>query len=485
MLKQQMGRIGPIGPIGLILLTALTPAGAVEVRWDTIFRLTSDPANQLTGYSGQRCVAVDGEGSVYVAWLDQRDVPYQVWGRCYDADTRTWQAETALSNRPANCFRPGIACDRAGSVHLAWHMESYLGPGIWYKRFDAATGSWKPDTLIDTTTTAQSQSYPSIVCVPGSGDVDVAWYGLPDTGMYPRVFLKERHSATGWDSAIQVSTAVVNHDQVSVAAGANGDLAVVWCGMDFGSSHNQVCCRRRVAGTWQDVEQVSDFPDDISQYSPTVAIDGDGAVQVVWHGRPNLGAYYQQIFHRCRNESGWLAIESVSGTRSYDQKFPSIACAAGRCHAVWASQANTDHMQLAYSQRDTDGVWSSPTILTALDSGDVSCPSITCDADSGIHIVWYDASSGNQDVYYLRGFLPGPGIAEGSFKPQAPSLKPGATVLRANALQTAGCPLSTGPMLLDASGRKVSAKVTSLPAGVYFVVPTRGMTKPTPVIIVR
>jgi hypothetical protein len=477
-----------------LLLAALTGyAGAFSPAWDAVVRLTTDPASQYTGYSGQHGVAADAAGNVHVAWLDQRTVPYKVWYRRYDAGTRTWQPETMLTSRPANCFRPGIACDSAGNVHLTWHMENWQCCGVWYKRYDAALQRWKADTLIDSTTTSQPQQYPSVSCAPGSGGVEVAWYGLPDTGMYYRVFLKERHQATGWDSTAQVSSASVNHDQVSVAAGANGDIAAVWCGMDFGGSYNQVCCRRRVSGVWQDVELVSDVPNGLTQYSPGVAIEGDGTVHVVWHGRSQMNIY-QQVFHRERDSVGWSGIDSIGGIRAYQQQFPSIACdAAGRCHAVWCSKGGTEHMQLAYAQRDTNGVWSSPMILTGLDSGNVSYPSITCDADSGIYIVWYDASSGNQDVYYLRGVTPGSGISESRPSPLALRPSRGATLVRnrLDILQSAFCNLKSAIVLRDASGRRVMAlspgrnDIRGLSAGLYFITSEPSTAKPATIIIAR
>ena len=493
MLKLSMN---PIRPIGLFLLSILAAAAIGEdVAWDSIVRLTTDPANQVTGYSGQHSIAVDAAGNVHVAWLDQRTVPYRIWYRRFDAGTRAWLAETTLTNQPANCFRPGIACDSAGNVSVVWHFESWQGPGIWYKRYDAALQRWKADTLIDSTTTSQLQQYPSVVCVPGSGDVDVAWYGTPDTGGVPQVFFKVRHQSSGWDSAMQVSTAPVNHDQVSVATGANGDIAVVWCGMDFGGSHNQVCCRRRVAGAWQDVELVSDLPGGLTQNLPCIAIDRSGVVHVVWYGMSG-SSFNQQVFHRSRGASGWSAINSVGGIRAYQQQFPSIACdAAGRCHAVWCSQAGGTNMQLAYAQRDTNGAWSSPMILTGLDSGNVSYPSIACDAGSGIHIVWYDNSSGNQDVYYLHGVTPGGGIEDGRKTLAAARFTPSPTIVRNSLfiLQSAFCNLKSEIVLLDASGRRVMVlrpgcnDIRSLPAGLYFIVRESAnvAVRPSTVIVVK
>ena len=465
MLRLLMRPIRPIGPICLILLPALAAAAfAADVTWDTIIQLTTNPSSQVTGYSGQRSVAVDGAGNVHVVWLDQRNVPYQIWYRRYDAGTSTWQAETALTSRQANCFQPSTACDSAGNVHLAWHIGSSMGTGIWAKRYNATTHHWRADTLIDSTTTSYPQQYPSVACVPGTGDVAVAWYGSPDSGMYYQVFLRERHPATGWDSAMQVSSASVSHDQVSVAAGGNGDLAVVWIGKDFGNDYNQVYCRRRVGGAWQGVELVSDIPLGLSQYAPSVAFDQEDAVHFVWYGR-TLNSGYYQVFYRMRDDGGWSGIDSIGGTRPYQQQFPSIACDdLGRCHAVWCSQAGGSNFQLVYGQRDTDGVWSSPLILTGLDSGDVSHPSVACDADSGIHIVWYDASSGNPDVYYLRGFTPGAAISEmPNAELRAPKVGP--TIIRGDILQTAARKLRTGVVILDACGRVAEGSAP----GLYFV----------------
>ncbi len=455
-----------------------TAALAADVAWDTIIRLTTNPSSQVTGYSGQRSVAVDGAGDVHVAWQDWRNVPYQIWYRRYDAGTRTWQAETALTTRAANCFQPSIACDSAGSVHLAWHIGSSSGTGIWAKRYNATTHHWRADTLIDSTTTSYPQQYPSVACAPGTGDVAVAWYGSPDSGMYYQVFLRERHPATGWDTAMQVSEASTNHDQVSVAAGGNGDLAVVWVGKDFGNDYNQVFCRRRVGGAWQGVELVSDISLALSQYAPCVAFDPENAVHVVWHGR-TLNSGYFEVFHRTHDAGGWSDTDTISGTRPYQQQFASIACdGGGRCHAVWCSQAGGTNYQLAYGQRDTDGVWSSPMILTGLDSGDVSHPSVACDADSGIHIVWYDASSGNPDVYYLRGTMPGTGVSE--FRLSSSVLRPDVSATVVRGVLVLGAVDSRQKTayraeLMDVGGRKVldlrpgANDVRALAPGVYFV----------------
>jgi len=115
-------------------------------------------------------------------------------------------------------------------------------------------------------------------------------------------------------------------------------------------------------------------------------------------------------------------------------------------------------------------------ILTGLDSGDVSHPSIACDTDSGIHVVWYDASSGNPDVYYLRGLVQGVSAVESRPSSHVPRPCVSATIVR-GVLMIGDRRPKTGDRaeLLDASGRKVLDLTTgandigALAPGVYFV----------------
>ncbi len=476
-----MRPISPVGPICLATLCVIaTAAPAADVTWDTIMPLTTNSAGQITGYSGQHSVAVDASGDVHVAWLDQRSVPYQIRYRRYDAATSTWLAETTLTTQQANCSQPGLGCDSAGNVHVAWQVCNWnpLGVGTWAKRYNATTHHWRADTLIDSTSTSQPQQYPSVACVPGSGDLEVGFYKLPDTGLYTQVFLRERHPSTGWDSVVQVSSAAVSHDHVSVAAAADGDLAAAWVGRDFGGDYNQICCRRRVDAVWQSQELVSNIATGLTQYSPCVAFDRRGALHVVWYGRSMMNTY-QQVFHRECGYEGWSGIDSVSGERPSQQQYPSVACdAAGRVHVVWCGQTSGANTQLMYAQRDTDGVWSSPAFLTSLDSGTVSYPSLVCDGGSGIHIVWYDDHTGNQDVYYLHGTTPGAAVAEPRLLPRAPYHTPAATFVRGVLFVTESPDASPRPQdasLLDVSGRKAmdlrpgANDVRSLAPGVYFV----------------
>jgi hypothetical protein len=400
-------------PTVLLLVLASAPVLSQTAHWDTITRLTADPASQITGFVGQRSIAVDSEGSLHAVWLDSRTARPQVWYRRYDHTAQTWLPETMLTNQPTFCQRPAIACDAAGNVHVVWHMENWPCYGLWYKRYDATSHRWRPDTLIDSANADRLQLFPTVACPPGGRNVHVVWHGFPDTGIYYQVLHKEWRPDSGWLAREQVTAAPWIHEHVSVAADANDDLALVWRGMDFGGVTNQVFCRRRVSGVWQGVELVSDIPNDLSQYAPSVAT-GSGAVHVIWYGRAMMDLYYR-IYYRCRDAGGWSSIDTISERVQLQQQSPSITCAANHeCHAVWCGQTGVPHpvMQLRYASRDTAGYWSTPDYLTDRDSSNVCYPTMVTGSDSDLHVIWYDDSSGNQDVYYLRGATSGSGLSE-------------------------------------------------------------------------
>ena len=483
-------------------LSAAFPAQPLNATWDTVVALTRDPASQYTGYGRQHSVAVDTGGNVHVVWCDARTSPQRIWYRRHNAGTQTWEPETMLTNLSVSCQRPGIACDEAGNVHVVWHTERYPYYGIWYKRFSAQAATWRPDTLLDSSTSTKLRLYPSICCQLGGNRVHVAWYGLADTGICYQVFHKEWQPGTGWAGAELVTEAPCFHDQVSIAANPDDDLCVAWCGLDLPGVFNQVYCRRRVGGIWQEPELVSDMAVSFTQYAPCACADDSGGFHLVWYGRSDED-FYHRIYHRLRTEGGWTDVYSLTTQADRQQQYPSVACLAnGDCHVVWRGQsASSGISQLCYARGTRSGTWTMPERLTAV-SDDVCHPGIAA-AGSDLHVVWHYNSAGNIDVYYLHGqngspvvVSPAVPIDEGGFRITPSVVTGGFAVLRfGSALGTRSLESAVMPVVYDVSGRKVAAfeplrpdassvvklDLGSLPAGAYLLMLESGAVRCCPV----
>jgi hypothetical protein len=453
---------------------------AAAVEWDSIVPLTTNGANQTVGYAGQRSVAADGLGNLHVVWLDNRTVPYQVWYRKYDHAAGVWLPETTLSTRSANCFAPTVACDVDGNVHVAWHIEFATQAGIWYKRYSAASHRWQSDTLLVPAPYPGILYSPSIACRPGTRVVHLAWCGNAESLMYSPVFHCELVPDSGWRAVERVSEYECLHTNAAIACDSAGDLCLAWAGYDLGAATQQVFCRRRLAGVWQATEFVSDNTGSGSQYWPAVSAGANGWFGVIWYGVVNS---WQRILYRQCTPTRWMDVEQVSGVIQRQQRHASVACrGAGDGWAAWCGQ---DTMappcyQLRYSARSPAGEWSAPENLSSITDGDVAAPSIAADADSGLHVVWHDYHTGDNNVYYRRGHVPA-AVSERADSPLPDRVGTRATIASGNRLRLGQDP-GTSVTFFDAAGRIAAVRpvaasadgcgqvsVAGLRAGVYVI----------------
>lgn len=169
-----------------------------------------------------------------------------------------------------------------------WHVDAPNYPeirGIRYKRFDTRAQQWDAETLLVSIPEPYYLKYPAVAVQPNSGGIHIVYYGNQDRGGFPKVFHKEYQPETGWLPSEQLTPCPYDHRDATVAVDTNGDLCVVWIGQDLGSSTDQVLCRRRVAGIWQEIEQVSELPGNLTQYSLVVTAGTDGNWHIMWHGQ--------------------------------------------------------------------------------------------------------------------------------------------------------------------------------------------------------
>lgn len=467
----------------LLVALCLAPAAALPALWDSVLPLTTDAHNQAVGHGGQRSVAADPQGNLHVVWLDARTVPSRVWYREYDNATDAWLSETMLVSLPADCFTPTICCDDAGGRHVAWHVEEGTDAGIWYKRFSPTAQHWMAETLLVPAALPRLQRYPALASEPGSRVLHLAWFGNADSGMSTQVCHREFRPDSGWGAVEQLTDVQAGHQDVGVAADSTGHVCVVWAGYDFGGDYQMVFCRRRISGVWQASELVSGMAGAFDQYRPAIAGGTTGYFHIAWYG---LRSGWWRIYYRQFTPTRWLAVETVSVNVPRQQRDVSVACDSnGVCHAVWSGQdsASPAHYQLRYSARPVSGNWPVQQTLTSIASGEATAPTVVADGDTGLHVAWYDSHTGNNDIWYLRGCIPGSPVEEEARRERA-CVRTGPAVVVGDLLPL-GVPAgyAGGVAVLDAAGRRIAVlplirmadgrsaiRIAGLGQGVFFAV---------------
>jgi BNR repeat-like domain len=134
---------------------------------------------------------------------------------------------------------------------------------------------------------------------------------------------------------------------------------------------------------------------------PAIAISPSGALHVVWHDG-TVGNY--EIYYKRSLDEGvtWGATQRLTYTAG-DSLVPKIAAdSTGGIHVVW--QDDTPMTNDIYYKGSIDGgtTWSAVKRIT-MTSGESYSPVIAIDPNDTIHVVWYDYTAGDPEIYYIEG----------------------------------------------------------------------------------
>jgi hypothetical protein len=392
-------------------------------------------STESTGYSYEPTIATDGSGNAHVTWEDDtdyggsgtdRDIFYKRWS----ATTAAWTTTEVVSTEStAGSFRPTIATDGSGNVHIAWYDDTdYSGSGadvdIFYKRRNATTAAWTTTEVVSTESTADSY-YPTIA-TDGSGNAHIAWQDYTDyggSGSDADVFYKRWNATTAaWTTTEVVSTeSTAGSYEPTIATDGSGNAHVAWYDYtDYGGSgaDPDIFYKRWSATTaaWTTTEVVSTESTGNS-YRPTIATDGSGNAHVAWEDGTDYGGSGtdRDIFYKRRNATtaAWTTTEVVSTESTGNSYRPTIATdGSGNAHIAWDD--GTDYggsgtdMDIFYKRWNaTTAAWTTTEVVSTESTAGSFSPTIATDGSGNAHIAWedgtdYGGSGTDYDIFYKK-----------------------------------------------------------------------------------
>ncbi len=132
---------------------------------------------------------------------------------------------------------------------------------------------------------------------------------------------------------------------------------------------------------------------------PVIAVDSCGFIHVVWFDNTPGN---HEIYYMKSEDSGETWTRKRLTWTSGDSSWPVIAADSNNnLHVLW-----TDYTHGApeiYYKKSTDGgeTWGSSKRLT-WNTGSSLNPSISIDSSNHLHVVWWDDTPGNREIYYKR-----------------------------------------------------------------------------------
>jgi len=201
-----------------------------------------------------------------------------------------------------------------------------------------------------------------------------------------------------WTPAKRLTWTSGRSSAPAVAADSSNHLHVVW--QDDTPGNSEIYYKRSLDGgaTWATNKRLTwsaGGSDD-----PAMVVDSSGGLHVVWHDDSSGN---DEIYYKKSTDGGAAWTTSRRLTWNSGGSFiPAIAVdPSNHLHVVWYD--NTSGNLEIYCKRSVDGgaTWTASQRITWTSGGSLG-PAVAADSSGRIHVVWYDDTPGSADIYYKR-----------------------------------------------------------------------------------
>ena len=368
--------------LGLFLLPQ-----AAQATWTKSQRLTWN-----SGDSAYPAIAVDFSGGVHVVWHDNTPGNNEIFYKKSTNAGATWTTNKRLTWTPAHSFKPAIAIDPSGYIHIVWLDYPMGNSEICYTRSTNGGATWAAAKRL--TWTSGDSEIPAIAA-DSSGNLHVVWSDSAP-GNWEIYYKKSLDGGATWGAAKRLTWTSSNSFVPAIAADPFGNPHVVWYGDQAGNT--QVYYKKSTNGgaTWAATQRLSWTSG--GSYFPAIAVDSLANLHVVWH---DYSPGFPEIYYKKSTNVGstWTSSRRLTWTPSYSMAPAIAAGSSGKLHVVWYD-TTPDNNEIYYMiSADWGASWAAAQRLTWT-SGDSEDPAMSVDSSGSIHVVWDDETPGNLDIYY-------------------------------------------------------------------------------------
>lgn len=358
-------------------------------------------------------LALDSAGNVYVVWQDYRHGSQaKIYAQKYSSGVAQWAGDKVIGSAN-NQILPDVLVDDSGNgLYIAWNDNSNGNQDAYLVKLHTATGNdlWGGSRKIDTAADNQDQTKPRLALAP-DGDLIVAWQdSRNDSGDIYAIRYKNDHS-TEWNE-FKVSSDGGSSEQNTpvVITGADDNTYVAW--VDLRDGNQDVYAQKlspAAAKLWAGDLKINSDGGSTNQSYPNLAIDADNDLYAVWtderNGATNQDIYAQKIASSSQIKlwgSSDFLINTDAGT-STNQYNPSIAVDTDKnVFIVWTDERYGN--QDVYAQKvdvNINRQWS-PDLRVNVNTGgsDQTYPDVTINPATGKpYATWQDNRNNDFDIY--------------------------------------------------------------------------------------
>jgi hypothetical protein len=303
-----------------------------------------------------------------------------------------WTPAKRISWTDGHSYTPAVAVDSGGATHVVWFDDTAGDYEIYYRKSEDGGTTWSWTQRL-TWTTGESR-HPA-VAIDSSGTVHVVWDDdTPGDGeIYYR---KSEDGGTTWSAVSRLTWNSGGSLDPVIAIDSADHIQIVWRDTAPGSSQVYYRGSKDGGSTWSWNKRISWTPG--WSFMPAIAVDSADTIHVVWY---NNAPDNSEIYYRKSGDGGanWSVAKRLTWTPG-DSIYPAIAADnGGNIHVVWYDDT-PGNQEIYYRGSDNGGdSWSPAKRMTWLDSNSRS-PSVTVNSTGDVYVIWEDWSVELSDIFY-------------------------------------------------------------------------------------
>lgn len=287
---------------------------------------------------------------------------------------------------------PYFAIDTQGHPHLVYTTK-FSGDNYEIAH-NSYSGQWAGNTNVSHTYEGGS-ACPTIAVNPNNNHRYVCWYddeGHPDRW---ELFFKYLSPAGSWSGLKKLPFSTSNYTP-KMAVDGQGTAHLIWLRRHSGGSYVHYSSNPNPTdeNQWTASTSISGNTHiDFSEIS--IAADEAGNVFVVYEQKKDTN--YEVYFRMKSAGGGWSSAQNISNTGK-PSRWPDVAARGGKAYIVW--QEKTNKYQIFFRHYDGGG-WTTTSDLTNNNYDSIQ-PSVWVDGTGVIHVAYSDKTTGNYNIWYVN-----------------------------------------------------------------------------------
>jgi hypothetical protein len=246
--------------------------------------------------------------------------------------------------------------------------------------------------------TGESQNPAEVV--DSADNIHVVWQDDSEGSSFEIFYKRSTDGGTTWPEYKRLTWNAGGSYVPAIAAGSSSTIHVVW--YDYSPGNGEIYYKRSTNGgvTWESSRRITWTSG--SSYAPAIAVDSMNTVHVLW--RDNTNDSNDEIYYKQSTDGGttWSNNKRLTWNAG-DSHNPAIAVdSTDKIHVAWNDDSRGSSMEIFYRRSVDGGIsWSKLKRFT-WNSGHSVSPELAAGSGNNVHIVWFDSTPGNGEIYYKR-----------------------------------------------------------------------------------